>query len=250
MGWMRSLLGRLRPGARQEDLSDSDLRELEARLGYRFRHASLLIHALKHRSYVYSRQGTGVESNERLEYLGDAVLDLVVAEFLFRRFQDRREGDLTQMKSLVVSRAVLARKARDLDLGRFVLLSSEECNAGGGQQPSILSDALEAVIGAIYLDGGLQPCRVTIERVVLHDFSELTQREDYTNFKSMLLEHTQGIGAGHPKYHVQDEEGPDHEKVFSVEVSITGETVGAGQGRSKKEAQQMAARDALQRLGH
>ena len=246
---MRSLLGRLRPGAQQADLAGTDLGELEARLGYHFGDPSLLVHSLKHRSYVYSRQGTGVESNERLEYLGDAVLDLVVAEFLFRRFQDRREGDLTQMKSLVVSRAVLARKARNLDLGRFVFLSPEERNAGGGQQPSILSDALEALIGAIYLDGGLQPCRQVIERVVLHDFTELTQREDCINFKSLLLEHTQGIGSGHPKYHVQDEEGPDHEKVFSVEVSIAGETVGAGQGRSKKEAQQMAARDALQGLG-
>jgi len=249
MGWMRALLGRLRPGAREGEPAASELRDLQARLGYTFGDPALLVHALKHRSYVYSHQGTGVESNERLEYLGDAVLDLVVAEYLFRRFRDRREGDLTQMKSLVVSRAVLARKARNLDLGRFVLLSPEERNAGGGQQPSILSDAMEAVLGAIYLDGGLRSCRRVVERTVLHDFAELTQREDYTNFKSMLLEHTQSIGSGHPKYHVQDEEGPDHEKVFSVEVSIAGERVGSGQGRSKKEAQQMAARDALQRLG-
>lgn len=250
MGWIQSLLGRLRPPGQQGEVPRADLRELQARLGYRFTDAGLLIHALKHRSYVYSRQGTGVESNERLEYLGDAVLDLVVAEFLYRRFKDRREGDLTQMKSLVVSRAVLARKARHLDLGRFVLLSPEERNAGGGQQPSILSDAFEAVLGAIYLDSGLEPCCGVVERVILHDFSELTQREDSANFKSMLLEHTQSIGSGHPKYHVQDEDGPDHEKVFSVEVTIAGEAVGEGQGRSKKEAQQMAARDALQRLGH
>ncbi|MFH1569734.1 MAG: ribonuclease III [Gemmatimonadota bacterium] len=250
MGWIGSLIRRLRGRAIPEDLPRSVLLDLERRLAYRFTAPWLLVQALKHRSYVYSRQGTGVESNERLEYLGDAVLDLVVADFLFHRFADRREGDLTQMKSLVVSRAVLARQARALDLGSFVLLSPEERSAGGGQQPSILSDALEAVIGAIYLDGGLEPARRVIHGALLHDFDELSQGDDYTNYKSLLLEHTQSLGSGHPKYHVQDEQGPDHEKTFSVEVSITGETLGTGHGRSKKEAQQMAARDALQRLGH
>ena len=227
----------------------ADLRELQRNLGYRFGDRALLDQALKHRSYVYARQGTGVESNERLEYLGDAVLDLLVAEFLYREYVDLREGDLTQMKSLVVSRTVLATKARGIELERFILLSAEERRAGGAVQPSILADALEAVIGAIYLDGGLEPARRTVHDVLLQDFEELNTREDFINFKSRLLEHTQSQGSGHPKYHVQNEAGPDHDKVFSVNVSITGETLGSGQGRSKKEAQQMAARDALQRLG-
>jgi len=128
-------------------------------------------------------------------------------------------------------------------------LSPEERQAGGGQQPSILSDALEAVIGAIYLDGGLDASRQVIERIVLYDFEELSRRTENANFKSLLLEHTQSHGCGHPKYHVQDERGPDHDKIFSIEVSITGQVAGNGRGRSKKEAQQMAARDALQRLG-
>jgi len=249
MGWLSTLLHRLRRPVPTWEIEPDALRALEQCLDYRFTHPALLTQALKHRSYVYSLQGTGVESNERLEYLGDAVLDLVVAEFLYHRYQDLREGDLTQMKSLVVSRAVLAQKADHMDLGRFVFLSPEERQAGGGQQPSILSDALEAVIGAIYLDGGLDASRQVIERIVLYDFEELSRRTENANFKSLLLEHTQSHGCGHPKYHVQDERGPDHDKIFSIEVSITGQVAGNGRGRSKKEAQQMAARDALQRLG-
>jgi ribonuclease III len=247
--WLRGAAERLLPRSVQTDLSRVQIRDLERRLQYHFRDVQLLMQSLKHRSYVYSRQGHGVDSNERLEYLGDAVLDVVVAEFLFRRYVDQREGDLTQIKSLAVSRTVLARRARGIDLGRFILLSPEERNAGGANQDSILSDAFEAVIGAIHLDGGLPAARGFIERVALHDIDELHRLEDFINFKSKLLEHVQSQGSGHPKYQVQDETGPDHEKVFSVEVRITGQTMGAGQGRSKKEAQQMAARDALQRLG-
>ena len=246
------LLARLRQAfGPSPDLAaaDDDLRDLQHRIGYRFRDRELLDKALKHRSYVYAKQGEGIESNERLEYLGDAVLDLVVAEFLFRKFEDKREGDLTQMKSLVVSRTVLSRKARGIDLGRYILLSREERNAKGYDQPSILSDGFEALIGAIYLDGGLDPSRRFIHRVVLHDFQELVQRQDFVNFKSRLLELTQSQGGGHPKYMVHSEEGPDHNKTFSVEVSMTGESLGRGRGRSKKEAQQMAAKDALERLG-
>ena len=151
----------------------------------------MLVKALKHRSYVYARQGSGIESNERLEFLGDAVLDLLVAEFLFLRFEDKREGDLTQMKSLLVSRTVLARQARRLGLDAFVLLSAEERDAGGGKQPSILCDAFESLIGAMYLDGGLKACQTFVQAAVLDDFHELIKQDDYINFKSKLLEHTQ-----------------------------------------------------------
>ena len=153
------------------------------------------------------------------------------------------------MKSLVVSRTVLARKARNIDLGRYVLLSQEERNAGGANQDSILSDAFEALIGAMYLDGGIETSRQFVDRVVMGDFEELHGSQDAINFKSRLLEHTQSLGSGHPKYYVQNERGPDHDKVFSVEVSVNGEAMGFGVGRSKKEAQQMAAKDALVRLG-
>ena len=249
MEWMAALVSRFRRRAAPAELIGETREVLEVRMGYRFRNPELLIQALKHRSYVYSRQQHGIASNERLEYLGDAVLDLVVAEFLFHRFPEKREGDLTEMKSLAVSRAVLSRKARDLDLGRFVLLSADERHAGGGRQPSILSDAFEAVIGAIYLDGGLEASRRFVTQAVLDDFREMLAREDSVNFKSKLLEHTQSLGCGHPRYQVHAEEGPDHCKVFSVEVQVTGQAMGHGSGHSKKEAQQMAAKDALERLG-
>ncbi|MBM3278169.1 MAG: ribonuclease III [Candidatus Handelsmanbacteria bacterium] len=247
MGWLNALF---RPWRRlPSELSPARLRVLEKRLGYHFGNPALLVHALKHRSFVYANQGRGLESNERLEFLGDAVLDLVVAESLFRRFPDQREGNLTQSKSVAVSRAVLARRAGDLGLEEFVLLSQEERQSSGGRQPSILSDAFEAVIGAMYLDGGLEPCRRFIERMVLQELGQVIADEEHTNFKSKLLEHTQGLGAGHPKYQVSSEEGPEHCKIFSVEVSVTGRMMGQGRGLSKKEAQQMAAKDALQRLG-
>jgi ribonuclease-3 len=249
MGWLAKLLSRRRPASEEEEIPAQALRDLEKRLRYAFREPFLLVKALRHRSYVYARQESPIEANERLEFLGDSVLDLLVAEALFQRFPDKREGDLTQMKSLVVSRAVLARKGKRLELDRFVLLSPEERASGGGRLPSILSDAFEAVIGAMYLDGGLEPCRCFVERCVLDDLHELIERDDYINFKSRLLEHTQSLGSGHPRYLVHAEEGPEHEKIFSVEVCVTGQRVGWGQGRSKKEAQQMAARDALQRLG-
>ena len=248
MGWIAKLVYRFRKPHFPDKVSSDQLRQLEEHLGYRFQDQRWLVNALKHRSYVYAQQGEGLEANERLEFLGDAVLDLIVADSLFRRFSDKREGDLTQMKSLVVSRAILSEKAREIELGRFILLSREERNARGYEQPSILSDSFEALIGAVYLDGGIEPCRRFIERVVLKDLDELIRREDNINFKSKLLEHVQGLGYGHPKYIVHDEAGPDHRKTFSVEVSVAGEVMGAGKGRSKKDAQQMAAKDALQRL--
>jgi len=249
MGWIRTLVHRLAGPFREGALDDGARREVEARIGHRFSDRLLLEQALKHRSYVYSHQEHGIDSNERLEFLGDAVLDLLVADFLFRRYPGKREGELTQMKSLVVSRTVLSAKARALGLGEFVLLSPEERQAGGGTQPSILGDVFEAVIGAVYLDGGVEASRRLIHACILDDFEELIARKDYTNFKSKLLEHIQGLGQGHPRYVVHAEEGPDHCKIFCVEVSVSGDRLGRGRGRSKKEAQQMAAKDALERLG-
>jgi len=184
-----------------------------------------------------------------LEFLGDAVLDLIVTEDLFRRHIDKREGDLTQIKSLLVSKPVLAEKCRDIGIGDFLYLSREEDLSGGRERTSILGDAFEAILGALYLDGGLEPSRQFINRHLLSIQDEITSDGTYLNFKSALLEYTQGEGNGQPRYLVHAEDGPDHRKTFTVEVLVAGDRVGIGQGRSKKEAQQMAAREALEKLG-
>jgi ribonuclease-3 len=237
-------------GVRPEpEATEPNLGDLEAIIGYRFADRSLLAQALKHRSYVYALDGRGIESNERLEFLGDAVLDLVVTEYLYRSFKSKREGEMTQVKSLIVSKTILAQKGREMSLGRYMMLSREEEQSGGRNRTSIIGDAYEAVLGAIYLDGGLKPARAFVTQHLLCDVEEISANGAYLNFKSVLLEHVQSEGRGHPRYFVNSEEGPDHEKVFTVEVAIGGEVMGQGKGRSKKEAQQMAAKEALRRLG-
>ena len=249
MSWISTLWNRRKLMGDPEKRTLGSWRTLEKRLGYYFKDKNLLVKALKHRSYVYAEEGSDrIESNERLEFLGDSVLELVVTEYLFRRFEDKGEGELTQMKSQLVSRTVLARQADRLGVGAFVLLSADEREANGGQRPSILCDALESLIGAIYLDGGLEAARAFVRRAVLADFQQIVQQDANFNFKSKLLEYSQGMGNGHPRYLVHAEEGPDHDKIFSVEVCIIGRRMGWGQGRSKKEAQQMAAKDALESL--
>ena len=249
MNWISTLWNRCKPTGDSGKLALGSRAALEKLLGYHFKDENLLVKALKHRSYVYTEEGSDrIESNERLEFLGDAVLELLVTDYLFRRFEDKGEGDLTQMKSQLVSRNALARQADRLGVGTFVLLSEDEREANGGQRPSILCDALESLIGAIYLDGGLEAARSFVQRVVLTDFDRIVQQDANFNFKSKLLEYSQGMGNGHPRYLVHAEEGPDHDKIFSVEVCITGQRMGWGRGKSKKEAQQMAAKDALESL--
>lgn len=243
---LRSMFARGYPRSTR-DIPET-LRELETRFGYRFRDVNLLVRALKHRSYAYACN-EGTDSNERLEFLGDAVLDLIVTEHLYRTFREKREGELTQIKSLVVSKRVLWRKAEDIGLGSYVFLSDAEELAGGRRRMSILGDAYEAILGAIYLDGGLRPVRRFVHGNLLGDLESFITDERYVNYKSMLLEWTQREGRGHPSYRVTGEEGPDHRKTFLVEVTIQGKCFGEGQGRSKKKAQQMASREALRRLG-
>jgi len=249
MSWIATLWNRRKPASVPEERTADSRHALEKLLGYHFKNRDLLVKALKHRSYVYAEEGSDrIESNERLEFLGDAVLELLVTDYLYRRFEDKGEGELTQMKSQLVSRKALARQADRLGVGGFVLLSGDEREANGGQRPSILCDTLESLIGAIYLDGGLEAARSCVRRAVLADFHQIVQPDANFNFKSKLLEYSQSMGNGHPRYLVHAEHGPDHDKLFSVEVCITGQRMGWGQGRSKKEAQQMAAKDALESL--
>jgi ribonuclease-3 len=216
---------------------------LEDVIGYKFSDEDLLRQALSHRSNVDDGP-----SNERLEFLGDAVLDLVVSEYLFGEFPDFDEGALTKTKASLVNETVLSKVAGSLKLGQFVFLSKEEERSGGREKSSIISDAAEALIGAIYLDGGLKAAKEVIIRLILSDLDELINDKAIYNYKGDLLELMQGNGRGMPKYEIVDEQGPDHIKIFEVAVSIDGIGYGTGKGTTKKEAEQKAAKMALSNL--
>jgi ribonuclease-3 len=218
---------------------------LEKSLAYRFRRCALLRQALCHRSYAYAAESGRNDSNERLEFLGDAVLDLVVTDFLYRQYPGRQEGELSEMKSMVVSKKVLRQAADKLDLGRHLLLSHAEEKSGGRNRASIVADAYEAVLGAVFLDRGLGPATDFVKRTLLADLERFLADDDHVNFKSQLLESLQGLHLAAPNYMVVSEKGPDHNKTFEVSVMVGSEVWGTGRGKSKKEAEQEAAKYAL-----
>ena len=224
---------------------DFDLRGLERVLKYQFRDSALARTAVTHRSYLHATPGRSGESNERMEFLGDSVVGLAVNEFLYNKFPKLREGELTKMKSLLVSRVILSRTATVMGLGDYILLSEAENGSGGRGRASILADTLEGVIGAVYLDGGLEPARKLTERLLLREVHEILSDANLANYKSMLQEYVQGEFKTHPQYRISSENGPDHQKLFAVEVVVNGKTLGRGHGNNKKEAEQEAARDAL-----
>lgn len=229
---------------RESDSWDS----LSCQIDYHFKNQELLKEAMTHRSVCQDKNKTNI-SNERLEFLGDAVLGLVITDELFRRFPDHDEGQLTKAKSHLVSREVLWKQAEKLDLGQYLLVSNGEEKSGGRTRQSILADAFEAVIGAIFIDGGLEAVRYFIQRHLLKDMDSLLSSKYHHNFKSLLLETVQAKGELVPQYRVVFESGPDHHKEFTVEVSIDNKALGRGSGPSKKKAEQRAARQALQKLG-
>jgi len=229
-------------------IGQADLDRLPAILGYRFKNAALLEEALTHRSFINTPGKEGLPSYERLEFLGDSVLGVCVAEYLFNRFDTYTEGELTKLKAGVVNIHSLTQLARSLKLGRFIRLSPEECRAGGADRPSILSDVFESITGAIFLDGGLAEARRWIGRVLLDDFDRWRSQIQHINYKGNLLEYLQARSLGMPRYEVLDESGPDHEKTFTVCVHCLGESMGTGKGPSKKEAEQSAAEVALKKI--
>lgn len=221
--------------------------EFNGEFGYLFSHSGLLVEALTHRSYIYSATNSA-RSNERLEFLGDSVLGLIVSEHLFRTHPDFAEGDLTKTKALLVNEITLSKVAIESKLNRFVLMSPEEEKSGGRERNSIVSDAVEAVIGAIYVDGGLESARQFIRGAILSRSREILSDATQRNYKGELLELMQSKGQEPPYYEVVSEEGPDHEKIFTVVVRTNGEITGTGMGSSKKEAEQQAACLSLQKI--
>ena len=218
----------------------------ESRLGYRFRDRGLLEHALTHKSKAHEDPSGGVIDNESLEFLGDAVLGLVVADALFRAFPDFSEGQKSKIKAMLVSTTSLAELAERLELGDHMILGRGEEKTGGRRKQALLADTCEALIAAIYLDGGLEPARQFIMRE-LGDVIEQAGRPDYSgrDHKSRLQEALQGLGRPLPIYRVVGEVGPDHRKLFHIEVHVGTEMLAQGTGRTKKEAEQEAAKAAL-----
>lgn len=223
----------------------AQLAALEERLGVRFRDRSLLDLALRHGSFSHERGRDPAKSYERLEFLGDAVLSLVVSDDLYRRRPDMDEGGLAKHRARLVNEGALASVARRLNLGRYLLLGKGEEKGGGRHRPSMLADAVEAVIGAVYIDSGYGVSHAVVSRW-LGDMAEDIQRST-DDFKSQLQERLQRRGQM-PRYRITQEEGPDHARTFVAAVEAGGKALGEGRGKSKKEAEMAAAAEALNRL--
>jgi ribonuclease-3 len=219
---------------------------LSARLGYEFRDREVLRRALAHRSWCAEQPGEPA-SNERLEFLGDAVLGWVVADLAYQRHRDLPEGKLTDLRKSVVNATALARLASQLGLGEFLLLGKGEDGAGGRHKPSILSDAFEAVLGAVYVDGGAAAAYAVVERIVGPEIDRAIHNLDRLDYKTQLQEVVARRFDTAPVYLLR-EQGPDHDKRFYAAVMVAGTAFGHGEGRSKKQAEQLAAEEAFTRL--
>jgi ribonuclease-3 len=235
-------------GSRVVRLRD-EFDDLQRRIGYRFRDRGLLEHALTHKSRAAEDASGGISDNESMEFLGDAVLGLVVADALFRQYPLYNEGQKSKIKASVVSTHSLARHAEGLQLGDHLILGRGEEKTGGRYKQALLADAYEALIAAIYLDGGLDAAQTFLLRELKQALDTGSAPGFTVDFKSTLQERLQALGAPLPEYRVSGEAGPDHRKIFTVEVLVSGEVLGAASGKAKKEAEQEAARLALAKLG-
>ena len=222
------------------------IKDLETAIGYHFQNITLLQNALTHSSYANERWHNSLMSNERLEFLGDSILGMVVAEYLYKSFPDRPEGELTRMRADMVCEKTLASVAVRIDLGRHLLLGNGEELGGGRSRDSILADAVESVIAASFLDGGMGAARSFIEKFILVEVP--VTRLNNVDYKTALQELVQQKKNQVLTYHLIGESGPDHDKRFEVEVKLNGNVVGVGSGSSKKRAEQMAARSAMEKL--
>ena len=221
---------------------------LEQKIGYTFRDRTLLDNALTHSSYANEHREQGALSNERLEFLGDSILGLVVADHLYRTRPDLPEGDLTRIRAALVCENSLVDVAKELDLGSYLKLGKGEESGGGRHRPSIQADAVEAMLAAVYLDGGIGQVRKLVHSLVLDREREKTAAG--RDYKTALQELVQRESGQVLTYHLTGESGPDHAKIFAMEVLLNGQAIGAGTGHSKKEAEQAAAKAAVEKMGH
>jgi ribonuclease-3 len=221
------------------------LTDLETKLGVRFRDRSLLHLALVHGSAAAEGRTRHGENYERLEFLGDSVLNLAISDYLYRRYPGRLEGDLARLRASIVSEGALARVAREIDLGRYVLLGRGEEKGGGRARPALLADALEAVLGAVYIDSGYGVAHYCVARLFAEELGRLEEPGE-GDYKSQLQELIQQQERRLPRYRITGQRGPEHDRAFVVVVEVNGRVLGEGRGRSKKEAEQAAAQQAVE----
>lgn len=223
------------------------MQELEKIIGYTFKNKALLLNALTHSSYANEARGKAV-SNERLEFLGDSVLSIIVSEYIYTHFMEKPEGELTKLRASLVCEKSLCEFSQKMELGRFLRLGKGEEKGGGRERPSILADAFEAVLAAIYLDGGMSVARRHVLSYIM-DNEEHELKGQFKDYKTVLQEIIQRNPEESVSYLLTDEFGPDHNKSFTVEVHLNSNTIATGTGKSKKQAEQMAAKQALHLMG-
>ena len=226
-----------------------EISELEEILKYTFKNKNLIKEALSHSSYANENKKTR-HSNERLEFLGDSVLSIVVSQYLFQHFTHLPEGELTKIRASLVCEKSLHVFAKQINLGKYIFLGKGEENTGGRERPSILADAFEAVIAAIYLDGGLEAAEKHILRFIPEDIDSKKQMSNFSDYKTILQEVIQKNPEEKIEYSLVSESGPDHNKAFTVQVCLNSNVIVRGTGKSKKDEEQMAAKEALELMGY
>jgi len=226
----------------------STLAKLQEVIGFTFGDDSLLREALVHRSYLNENPSFPSPDNQRLEFLGDALLDFVAGDYLYRRHPKMHEGELTNLRAALVKEETLARFAQTLDLGRYLYLGRGEEESGGRERPSLLADAFEALVGALYLDKGLKAAKRFILRFLEPETERIVAQGEVRDYKSLFQEEAQRRFQATPLYRTIDERGPDHNKFFTAEVTIEEKVYGRGEGRTKQAAEQEAARQALEKM--
>lgn len=224
---------------------NNDLSKLEAILGYSFTNKQLLVQALTHKSYANERKINKTQSYERIEFLGDAVLELIISDYLYNHYKDKPEGELTKLRASIVCEYTLAMCAKDISLGDFLFLSKGEELTGGRNRDSILCDVFESLLGAIYLDSGISQAKSHVEKFLLRDIEDKTL---FYDAKTILQEMVQGMNSGELQYELIGESGPDHCKEFIVQTKIGDSILCKGVGRNKKSAEQMAAYQSIIQL--
>lgn len=222
-----------------------DLKELESAIGYEFSSKQLLTHALTHSSYTNDRKMDKKMCNERMEFLGDAILEMISSEYLYKNYSEKDEGELTKLRASLVSEKPLASVASSIQLGNYLFLGHGEERTGGRSRDSVTSDAVEALIGAIYLDGGIEPAKKFVHHFILND---IENKQLFYDSKTVLQEMIQKYHKGTLKYVLVKEEGPDHDKSYGMNAVVDDRIVGYGEGRTKKAAEQEAAYNAIKSM--